>query len=139
MKDRVTTSFNNLVKYILKSPLPHSKYNLLIQGLPGTGKTTFGIFLLYNLYLESNKNIGIITLLETEEQVVNLLNKFNWDFADRLTVMAPLPDRRDSITEEILKDLSFEFINEKNINILMIDGISILKYHYSGGELRKKT
>ncbi|MBU1262816.1 hypothetical protein KJ640_07715 [bacterium] len=100
-------------------------YNLLIKGLPGTGKTTLGLQILHNIF-NKVQEIKIFTLLEPINQIEHLYEIFGWEDLPHpifLTDATDLCDRLDELLDPQIP-----------VKYLMIDGISLLKYEFANEE-----
>lgn len=105
---------------------------IIVEGGPGTGKTTFGIqFLLEGIRKQNEPGI-FITFEEFPEQIYEDMKIFNWDLRkleqeNNLRVIGLSPEilmdqmvKPDGLFEEMIKEIDCKRI--------VIDSISLLKY-----------
>lgn len=112
---------------------PNNKgYNLLIKGLPGTGKTSLGLSILHKVCEERRAKARLVTFVEPLNQILELIGLFPWNFRKRLDIVETTLSNLD-----ILGFLEDEALGTE-IQYLMIDGISILKYQTRGLKPRTK-
>ena len=109
---------------------------ILIEGLPGTGKTNLGLEFIYRGAKEFKENGIIISFESSSERLHNDALEFGWDFEAlkkkkqhvRIIHMSPaeLFDDLLSLDSQIIKEI--KLIGAKRV---LIDGITPLK-HFSG-------
>ncbi|MDQ1317030.1 MAG: circadian clock protein KaiC, partial [Candidatus Poribacteria bacterium] len=111
---------------------PNKKgYNILIKGLPGTGKTSLGLSILHEVCNKESTKARLVTFVEPANKILELINLFPWNFRNRLDIVETTPSNLDSLG--FLEDDALG----SEIQYLMIDGISILKYQTE--ELKPRT
>lgn len=99
--------------------------SVLVEGVPGAGKTTFGIEFIYRGITEFNEPGAIITFEELPESIYRDALNFGWDLralekADKLRILCTSP--------EVLADpevnLIEEVVNEVGARRILVDSIS---------------
>ena len=76
--DRVQTGITGLDEMLFGGFLPQTAN--LVEGAPGTGKTTIGMQFIYNGIVEFNEPGLIITFEEFPQQYYHDASEFGWDF-----------------------------------------------------------
>jgi circadian clock protein KaiC len=76
--DRVQTGITGLDEMLFGGLLPQTAN--LVEGAPGTGKTTIGMQFIYNGIVEFNEPGLIITFEEFPQQYYHDASEFGWDF-----------------------------------------------------------
>jgi len=93
--DRVKTGIKGLDEMLYGGFLPETAN--LVEGAPGTGKTTLGIQFIYNGITQFNEPGLIMTFEEFPQQYYHDAESFGWDFrgleqADKLRVIMTSPE-----------------------------------------------
>src|SRR5215207_11184938 len=91
--ERLSTGIDGL-DFILKGGLPKNRLHL-IEGSPGTGKTTLGLQFLLEGERQGEKSL-YVTLSETREELLSVAASHGWSL-DGLTVL-DLTESGDSLT-----------------------------------------
>ena len=114
----------------------------LIQGGPGTGKTTLGLEFLLNGLENNNDSVLYITLAENEDEIIANAKNFNWeeDKLDSITFLDMTPTKADISSEEsydifspaeVEKDSHIssitEMVDEFSPTRIVVDSITQLK------------
>jgi circadian clock protein KaiC len=105
---------------------------VLVEGLPGTGKTILGMQFLYHGAVNENESGIYITFEELPEQLYKELNAFGWNLKDleiqnKLRVICISPD---VLMEQLLKPdgLIQQIIKEINCRRVVVDSISLFQF-----------
>jgi circadian clock protein KaiC len=93
--DRVQTGIKGLDEMLFGGFLPQTAN--LVEGAPGTGKTTIGMQFIYSGITQFNEPGLIITFEEFPQQIYNDAAEFGWDFErlekeDKLKVIMTSPE-----------------------------------------------
>lgn len=114
----------------------------LIQGGPGTGKTTLGLEFLLDGLENHNNSVLYITLAENKDEIIANAKNFNWedDKLDSITFLDMTPTEADISSEEsydifspaeVEKDSHIssitEMVNEHSPARIVVDSITQLK------------
>jgi circadian clock protein KaiC len=127
---------------ILHGGLPAGS-STIVEGAPGTGKTTFGLQFLHHGATVDGESGIYITFEELPEQIYRDTEVFGWDLKElerqnRLRVLCISPD---TLFSQMLQPSGvFEsMVREIGCRRLVIDSISLYRYGQSAGEgeLRK--
>ncbi|MBP1948073.1 ATPase domain-containing protein [Virgibacillus litoralis] len=105
---------------------------IIVEGGPGTGKTTFGIQFLLEGIRKHNEPGIFITFEEFPEQIYEDMKLFNWDLRkleqeNKLRVVGLSPE---TLIDQMVKPggLFEELIKEIDCKRVVIDSISLIKY-----------
>ncbi|WP_067728965.1 ATPase domain-containing protein [Oceanobacillus damuensis] len=113
---------------------------IIVEGAPGTGKTTLGVQFLYNGIKQYNENGIFITFEEFPEQIYADMQRFGWDLQElerknQLRVISLSPDTL--IQQMLLTNGLFEqMVNEVDCRRIVIDSISLLKFLNQNSEVK---
>lgn len=118
---------------------PNEGYNILIKGLPGTGKTTLGLALLDAFSKKTNSKVKVISMLEEGHQIFKICENFGFFEIHKKLKDRETKDRFVVIEGDVIigEDSNILEPEEENIRYLMIDGISAIKYIYIDEERKK--
>ncbi|AGK52404.1 ATPase domain-containing protein [Bacillus sp. 1NLA3E] len=112
---------------------------VLVEGLPGTGKTILGMQFIFHGAVEEDESGIFITFEELPDQLYNELQDFGWDLRElekqnKLRVICLSPE---VLIEQIEKPngLIEQMINEINCKRIVIDSISL--YQFGSDDLMK--
>ncbi|MDF2903790.1 MAG: circadian clock protein KaiC [Bacillus sp. (in: firmicutes)] len=112
---------------------------VLVEGLPGTGKTILGMQFLFHGAVEEDESGIFITFEELPDQLYNEMQDFGWDLRElekqnKLRVICLSPE---VLIEQIEKPngLIEQMINEINCKRIVIDSISL--YQFGSDDLMK--
>lgn len=126
----VSTGITGLDK-ILHGGMPE-RAAAILEGPPGTGKTTMGIQFLYNGIIHHDEPGIFITFEEFPDQIYKDMKTFSWDLKDlerknKLRIIGMSPD---ILVEQMMApDGLFEqTVNEIGCKRLVIDSISLFRY-----------
>jgi len=116
---------------ILKGGIP-SNSGIIIQGTPGTGKTTLAIQFLYEGIKLYNETGIYITFEEFPEQIYRDMLNYNWDLEkledeEKLKIIFMTPDMLITQLKEE-QSLLHRLIQSMKCKRLIVDSISMLKY-----------
>lgn len=116
---------------ILKGGIP-SNSGIIIQGTPGTGKTTLAIQFLYEGIKTYNETGIYITFEEFPEQIYRDMLNYNWDLEkledeEKLKIIFMTPDMLVTQLKEE-QSLLHRLIQSMKCKRLIVDSISMLKY-----------
>jgi circadian clock protein KaiC len=124
--DRVKTGITGLDEMLGGGFLPATAN--LIEGAPGTGKTTLGMQFIYNGIVQNQEPGLIITYEQFPEQFYQNAASFGWDFVDlekqgllKIIMTSPEVSRLDMISKEGVVE---NIIREMDIKRVMVDSIS---------------
>ncbi|WP_318505604.1 ATPase domain-containing protein [Bacillus sp. T3] len=105
---------------------------VLVEGLPGTGKTILGMQYLYHGAVDENESGIFITFEELPSQLYNELMDFGWDLRDlekqnKLRVICLAPE---ILIEQMEKPngLIEQIINEIDCKRIVIDSVSLFQF-----------
>lgn len=116
---------------------------VLLEGVPGAGKTTFGIEFIYHGITECNENGVIVTCEELPESIYRDALNFGWDLkaleeADKLRVLCTSPevlvDPEVNLIENVVREVGARRILVDSISHLqnvMNNPLSLRKSVYS--------
>ncbi|WP_249870305.1 ATPase domain-containing protein [Oceanobacillus saliphilus] len=113
---------------------------IIVEGAPGTGKTTLGIQYLYNGIQQYNENGIFITFEEFPDQIYTDMKRFGWDLQalernNQLRVISLSPETLIQQMRET--DGLFEtLIKEIDCRRIVIDSISLLKFLNRDSEIK---
>lgn len=114
---------------------------VILEGPPGTGKTTMGIQFLYEGIIRDNETGIFITFEEFPDQIYKDMKSFGWDLRDlerknKLRIIGLSPDIL--VEQMMMPDGLFEqTVKELDCKRLVIDSISLFRY-LDGEEEGKK-
>lgn len=109
--------------------------SIIVEGSPGTGKTTLGVQFLYYGAVELNEPGIYITFEEFPQQIYQEMLSFGWDLRklerqNLLRVISIKPDvlykqmkTQDGLFEQIIKEI--------NCRRIVVDSISLFQYLYT--------
>ncbi|WP_246001145.1 ATPase domain-containing protein [Oceanobacillus piezotolerans] len=104
---------------------------VIVEGAPGTGKTTLGMQFLYNGITEQNEAGIFITFEEFPDQIYHDMKSFGWDLRalERKNQLRVIGISPKILLEEMQKSngLFEQMVNEINCERLVIDSISLLR------------
>ncbi|MFC4023934.1 ATPase domain-containing protein [Oceanobacillus longus] len=113
---------------------------IIVEGAPGTGKTTLGIQFLYNGIKQYNENGIIITFEEFPEQIYADMEHFGWDLKalERQNKMRVISLSPETLIGQMLtpNGLFEQMVNEINCKRIVIDSISLLKFLNRNSEIK---
>ncbi|GGD00110.1 hypothetical protein GCM10007216_33550 [Thalassobacillus devorans] len=131
MQKQITTGIDGL-DTILSGGIP-AKSTVIIDGAPGTGKTTLGVQFLYEGIMQEDESGILITFEEFPDQIYSdVKSSFGWDLrkmeeADKLRVVGVSPDIfMDQMMEP--EGLMEQMIKEIGCKRIVIDSISLFRY-----------
>lgn len=116
---------------------------VLLEGVPGAGKTTFGIEFIYHGITECNENGVIVTCEELPESIYRDALNFGWDLkaleeADKLRVLCTSPevlvDPEVNLIENVVREVGARRILVDSIShfqTVMNNPLSLRKSVYS--------
>ncbi|KKB35620.1 RAD55 family ATPase [Bacillus thermotolerans] len=105
---------------------------VILEGPPGTGKTTIGIQFLYEGIIRDNETGIFITFEEFPDQIYKDMKSFGWDLRDlerknKLRIIGLSPDIL--VEQMMMPDGLFEqTVKELDCKRLVIDSISLFRY-----------
>lgn len=128
----IQTDIVGLNDHVLKDPSKKGSKGgflhdrcILIEGAPGSGKTTLSMQILYNNY-KSHKNVAFLTFEEDKTQLIDDFKDFGWKVEDIVIPLSSLKKNSNSKateTEDVVKALTFQ-IDQKAPEIIVIDSVS---------------
>jgi len=134
----ITKSGIDGLDQLLNGGLPVGS-TVLVEGLPGTGKTILGMQFIFHGAVEEDESGIFITFEELPDQLYNELLDFGWDLRElekqnKLRVICLSPE---VLIEQIEKPngLIEQMINEINCKRIVIDSISL--YQFGSDDLMK--
>jgi circadian clock protein KaiC len=105
---------------------------VIVEGLPGTGKTTLGMQFLYHGAVHEGESGIYITFEELPEQIYSDMLQFGWDIRQleaegKLRVLCISPD---VLMEQMIEPngLFEQIIGQMDCKRIVIDSISLFKY-----------
>jgi circadian clock protein KaiC len=124
--DRVKTGIDGLDSMLHGGFLPQTAN--LIEGAPGTGKTTLGMQFIYNGIVQHNEPGIILTFEEFPQQYYHDAEAFGWDFRhlerkDKLRIIMSSPEVTKADLENIGGRIE-QLINEIQARRIMVDSLS---------------
>lgn len=142
--ERVKSGVNGLDSF-MEGGFPKSS-NIVLSGLPGTGKTLFGMAFIAE-GCRNNEKCLYITVEQTPDAIIKQANQFNWNFSQwqdqgnlkivHFDFMKPINKK---MVENILQD-----VENDSYNRVVIDSISAIAHsplpvsYYEFLELLEKT
>ncbi|WP_085504917.1 ATPase domain-containing protein [Thalassobacillus devorans] len=131
MQKQITTGIHGL-DTILSGGIP-AQSTVIIDGAPGTGKTTLGVQFLYEGIAQKDEAGILITFEEFPDQIYDdMKSSFGWDLmkqekAGKLRVIGMSPD---IFMEQLLEPdgLMEQMIREIECKRIVIDSISLFRY-----------
>ncbi|GAX91176.1 RAD55 family ATPase [Effusibacillus lacus] len=128
--------------YILDGGFPESS-SIILEGAPGTGKTTLGLQFLYRGAVFDNEPGIYITFEELPEQLYKEMAAFGWDLRqlekdNRIRVICISPE---VLLEQMMTPggLFEQIVNEIQCRRVVIDSISLFQYGKNNQDLHRKT
>ena len=99
--------------------------SVLIEGVPGAGKTTFGIEFIYRGIIDYSEPGVIVTFEEFPESMYRDAFNFGWDFralekAGKLRVLCTSPEVLADVEVNLIEDI----VNEIGAKRILVDSIS---------------
>ncbi|CAM3363043.1 ATPase domain-containing protein [Marinicrinis lubricantis] len=141
MEKHITTGIEGLDS-ILSGGFPEGAA-VVVEGAPGTGKTTMGLQFLYDGAVNHEQGGIYITFEELPNQIYADAQSFGWDLrtlerSNQLRIVCISPELL--MKEIVVQDGFFEqMVDEIGCRRLVIDSISLLRYGAENDEMLRKT
>lgn len=141
MHKQISTGIHGL-DAILYGGIPDGSA-IIIEGAPGTGKTTLGVQFLYEGAVQADEAGILITFEEFPEQIyTDMKSSFRWDLRqlekeNKLRVVGLSPD---VLLEQMMKPdgLIEQMIHEIDCKRIVIDSISLFRYFTAANDFEER-